>query len=193
MVRTDRALTEFEQILLGLIVDTPRSGYDLKVFFAETPASVYEPSSGALYPGLRRLEQRGLLVSERVPSAGRRARVVYRATAEGTAVHLAWLKKPVDPSTIGRDLGTHLMRFVLAEGRLSRDEVLAFLADLASALEQFVLAMERFQSGSQSHGQHGSLALGHGIAVHRASLEWVHATIQALQDSPAPASRPQSH
>lgn len=37
----------------------PSSGYDLKRIFATTPVGLYQPSSGTLYPALRRLEQRG--------------------------------------------------------------------------------------------------------------------------------------
>jgi hypothetical protein len=51
-----RQLTSFEQILLGLTCMAPASGYDLKRIFAATPMGVYQPSSGALYPALRRLE-----------------------------------------------------------------------------------------------------------------------------------------
>jgi DNA-binding PadR family transcriptional regulator len=53
-----RPLTDFEQILLGLLARSPSSGYKLKKFFATTPAVVYQPSSGSLYPALRRLEHR---------------------------------------------------------------------------------------------------------------------------------------
>ena len=56
---TGRQLTTFEHILLGLICLSPSSGYDLKRIFAATPMGIYQPSSGALYPALRRLEQRG--------------------------------------------------------------------------------------------------------------------------------------
>ena len=56
-----RPLTEFEQVLLAVIASEPRSGYGLKKMFNASPASVYQPSPGALYPALRRLEDRGLL------------------------------------------------------------------------------------------------------------------------------------
>ncbi len=56
-----RPLTGFEQVLLGVIADEPRSGYGLRKLFGSSPASVYQPSPGALYPALRRLEGRGLL------------------------------------------------------------------------------------------------------------------------------------
>jgi DNA-binding PadR family transcriptional regulator len=39
-----RPLTDFEQVLLGVIADEPRSGYGLKKMFSSSPASVYQPS-----------------------------------------------------------------------------------------------------------------------------------------------------
>jgi len=105
---TGRQLTSFEQILLGLICRAPSSGYDLKRIFAVTPMGLYQPSSGTLYPALRRLEERGL-VQAQVPSAqngqSARHRRVYEATEAGRAVNLSWLRTPVEPATVARDLG----------------------------------------------------------------------------------------
>jgi DNA-binding PadR family transcriptional regulator len=61
---TGRQLTPFEHILLGLICTAPSSGYDLKRIFAATPMGIYQPSSGTLYPALRRLEQKGLVKAQ---------------------------------------------------------------------------------------------------------------------------------
>jgi len=47
--------------LLGLIGQEPRSGYDLRKFFSSTPMISFSDSPGAIYPALRRLEQRGLV------------------------------------------------------------------------------------------------------------------------------------
>ena len=64
---TGQQLTSFEHILLGMICAAPSSGYDLKRIFALTPMGIYQPSSGALYPALRRLEHKGLARAQ-VPS-----------------------------------------------------------------------------------------------------------------------------
>lgn len=177
---TTQALTDFEHILLGLVALRPQSGYELKRLLTTTPASVYEPSSGTLYPALRRLERRGLLAAETAPSAGRRTKRSYRVTAAGRRRHEEWLRRPVEPTTVGRDLGTHLMRFVLAEPVLSTAEVMVWLRGLAGALEDFVSGVEAYLATTPPPGRHPSLALRHGIAVHRASLEWVRETLEAL-------------
>jgi DNA-binding PadR family transcriptional regulator len=182
-------LTDFEQILLGLTVERPRSGYDVKRFFASTPAVVYERSSGAVYPALRRLEQRGLLGSELAVSAGERGQRRYLATDAGQVAHRDWLRAPLDHATVGRDLGVHLMRFAMAERELSRTEVLAFLDDLGDALETFISEMEAFLHDSLLPGRHPALAVEHGLAVHRASLSWARSARDRLAHAGA-ATRP---
>jgi DNA-binding PadR family transcriptional regulator len=181
-----RPLTDFEQVLLGVIADEPRSGYGLKKMFSSSPASVYQPSPGALYPALRRLEERGLLHAEEQVSSGRRALRLYQVTEAGRAVLLEWLRKPVVPETVGAELGQHLMRFSLMEKYLERAEVIAFLTDLGHALDGFVRGMEQFTASRQGAlGGHALLAVEHGIAIHRASLEWVGTAMAALGETAA--------
>jgi hypothetical protein len=52
---------------------------------------------------------------------------VYEPTQAGRAAHATWLRTPVKVSTVARDLGLHLMRFVMMEHASSREEVLSFL------------------------------------------------------------------
>jgi DNA-binding PadR family transcriptional regulator len=175
-------LTSFEHVLLGMIFARPASGYDLKRRFATSPMGVYQPSSGALYPALGRLERRGLLRSEALrPAAGARPRRVYRLTADGRQAHLDWVREPVRPPTVAQDLGMHLLRFVMMVDVLPEDEVLGFLASLRAALAGFVTFLEQ-ASASPDVGQNlaARLAVEHGLAVHRASLAWTGQAIAAL-------------
>lgn len=172
-------------MLLGFIALGPESGYGLKRRFGTSPLGVYRPSPGALYPALRRLVSRGLLAVEELPAdredGSGRAERIYRATGEGRAVHLAWLRRPVDPETVGNELGLHLMRFAMMGEELPAEESRAFLADLAAALEKFVTGLERYlASGAAPDTLHVRLALEHGIAVHQTSLEWARDALRRL-------------
>ena len=176
-------------MLLGYIAREPRSGYGLKRQFNATPASVYQPSPGALYPALRRLVSRGLLSVDNRVSAGRRRLRLYHVTEPGRAAHLDWLRVPVAPATVAQDLGLHLMRFVMMENNLQHQEVLAFLKALAGALDDFISAMERYLASAsladrpwaaQPAPRHGPLALEHGITTHQASLKWARSAMAAL-------------
>jgi DNA-binding PadR family transcriptional regulator len=180
-------LTDFEQVLLGMVCRSESSGYDLKRAFATTPLGVYQPSSGALYPALRRLERRGLL--EPAPGPGRtggRPRRILRATTAGRAEHARWLRQPVDPATVSRTLGVHLMRFVLMETELPRAEVQRFLRELEAALAAAVAGLEEYVAGAPFTQRHIALALDHGAAAHRASLAWVRRALAELSGPAAP-------
>jgi DNA-binding PadR family transcriptional regulator len=179
-----RSLTAFEHVLLGFIATEPRSGYGLKRAFNDTPAAVYRPSPGALYPALRRLVGGGLLTVQDVTPAGGRAQRLYQVTAAGRQANLEWLREPVNHDTISADLGLHLMRFVMMETLLSPGEVRAFLADFARANEGFIAGIRHYLDSPVSPSEpHARLALEHGVAVHRASLEWARSTQATLADS----------
>ncbi len=174
-------LTDFEQVLLGLICMEPSSGYDLKRRFSSTPLGVYQPSSGALYPALARLLRKGMVrqVPTGPPGAGRR-RFVYEATPSGRALNRTWALLPPSPTTVARDLGLHLMRFVMMEGLLPRDQVLGWLGELIAALSAFVSDLERYRAELPDITAHPVLALDHGIGVYRSSLAWAQGTLEAL-------------
>jgi len=157
-----RHLTPFEHILLGMICLAPASGYDLKRIFAVTPMGLYQPSSGALYPALRRLELKGLIQTQ-APAEGRgqsaRHRHVYEPTQTGRAAHMTWLRTPIEPATASRDLGLHLMRFVMMEHLLSTGEVLTFLQNLAGALAALTAQLEQYSGGADLTDRHPRLAI----------------------------------
>ena len=186
-------LTPFEHILIGLVCLSPASGYDLKRIFAATPMGIYQPSSGSLYPALRRLEAKGLVRALNGNGESARHRRVYQATQAGRAAHATWLRTPVEVSTVSRDLGLHLMRFVMMEHAFSREEVLSFLDSLEDALAAFTEGLERHVvATAQLDGRHPGLALDHGLAVHRASLRWTRHAIAALRAAPVPSWQPSS-
>ena len=185
-----RQLTSFEHILLGSICLSPSSGYDLKRILASSPMGVYQPSSGALYPALRRLELKDLIRTQ-APGRDResaRPRHVYEPTQAGRAAQMGWLRTPVESATVARDLGLHLMRFVMMEHTFPPVEVLEFLHNLADALAMFTADLERYAVATPFHDRHPRLALDHGLAVYRASLRWTEYATAELSADPIPTS-----
>ena len=71
-----------ELALLGLLREAPVHGYELRKQLALRLGGLRAYSYGSLYPALRRLTRAGLIVEESGPRA-KRARKVYRITAEG--------------------------------------------------------------------------------------------------------------
>jgi DNA-binding PadR family transcriptional regulator len=75
---------ELRLVLLKLIADQPRHGYDLIRAIEEMTDGSYAPSPGVVYPTLTMLQDMGLI--QESEAAG--SRKVFAATAEGQA-HLA--------------------------------------------------------------------------------------------------------
>ena len=73
--------SELRLLLLRLIADEPRHGYDLIRAIEELSHGAYAPSPGVVYPTLTMLQDMGLI--EEAKSEG--ARKVFQATAEGDA------------------------------------------------------------------------------------------------------------
>jgi DNA-binding PadR family transcriptional regulator len=75
---------ELRLVLLKLIADQPRHGYDLIRAIEELTGGSYAPSPGVVYPTLTMLLDMGLIEEAEAPGA----RKPFRITAEGEA-HLA--------------------------------------------------------------------------------------------------------
>jgi DNA-binding PadR family transcriptional regulator len=94
---------ELRLVLLSLIAEQPRHGYDLIREIEERTGGQYAPSPGIIYPTLTMLQDMGLIVES--DAAG--TRKVYATTPEGTAY--------------------------LAEHKAEADALLARITELASA------------------------------------------------------------
>ncbi|HWT11328.1 MAG TPA: PadR family transcriptional regulator [Allosphingosinicella sp.] len=72
---------ELRLVLLRLIADQPRHGYDLIRAIEEMTHGVYAPSPGVVYPTLTMLQDMGLIEE----AQGEGSRKAFAATAEGRA------------------------------------------------------------------------------------------------------------
>ncbi|MGC1676070.1 MAG: PadR family transcriptional regulator [Candidatus Binataceae bacterium] len=82
--------------ILGFLMESEMTGYDLKRRFQDPIGFFYRVSDGSLYPALKRMALDGL-VTMRSERHGRRARKVYAITAAGRARFLKTLREPAQP------------------------------------------------------------------------------------------------
>ena len=150
---------ELRLVLLKLIADQPRHGYDLIRAIEEMTHGTYAPSPGVVYPTLTMLQDMGLIEETK---AGKDApRKAFSATAEGLA-HLAEKADEVE-ALVGRleDMGNDQRKaggapIKRAVGnllsalwhRVTRDEVdEQTLHDIAAILDEAAQKIERLKSG----------------------------------------------
>lgn len=72
-----------EMLILALVEDRPRHGYEIAKLIEERSDGVLQFHSASLYPLLYRLEKRGLIKGTWIEKAGQRRRRFYKLTAQG--------------------------------------------------------------------------------------------------------------
>ena len=75
-----------ELLVLALVEDRARHGYEVGKLIEERSDGVLKFHIASLYPMLYRLERRGLIAGRWVEKAGQRRRRYYRITAHGRRV-----------------------------------------------------------------------------------------------------------
>ena len=75
-----------ELLILSLVEDQPRHGYDIGNLIERRSKGTLRFNVASLYPLLYRLERRGWIQGRWVEKAGQRRRRYYRLTAEGKKV-----------------------------------------------------------------------------------------------------------
>jgi DNA-binding PadR family transcriptional regulator len=114
---------ELRLVLLKLIADQPRHGYELIRSIEELTSGLYVPSPGMVYPLLTLLQDMGQI--EEATSEG--ARKQFAATAEGTA-HLAEKRQEVEA------LFARLAALASARQRTDGGPIRRAMANLRAAL-----------------------------------------------------------
>lgn len=172
--------TTLEYALLGLIRESPRSGYDLRKVFVETAMAGYSGSPGAIYPALGRLEDDALIEGSEEPGGPGRPRREFRLTDMGEAALEAWFALPVTRDDVALRLDELMLRFAFLGFAESPDRTRAFLSSLETHLEgyrdELVEQLETIRDASL----HARLALEAGISSYADRLRWARAASQRL-------------
>lgn len=146
---------ELRLVLLRLIADAPRHGYELIKAIEDMTGGGYAPSPGVVYPSLTMLGEMGLIEEQASEGAKKR----YAATLEGTA-HLTEHAEQAaaliarlqamgeernrpDGAPIRRAMGNlrHALQDRLARGGFSEDT----LHDIAGLIDELAQKIERLR------------------------------------------------
>lgn len=145
--------TELQVLLLALIVESPRHGYDLIREIEALSGGDYAPSPGVVYPALTFMEESGLIAVV----ADESARKSYEATEEGRRqaeadaekaaslkarlASMAEARDRVDPAPVRR--AVQALRMSLFE-RLSHEECSReLILQMADAIDEATRKIER--------------------------------------------------
>ena len=179
--------------LLSLLLQTPRSGYDLaKQFDASAEGSVgffWNASHQQIYRELTRLEERGWLRAEVIHQDNRPDKRLYHVTDTGMAAFQDWVAQPLEVSPMKDDLLVKLF----GGYAVPLDTILKEMAHHRHQHEQRLtiyhnIEHQIFQSPAElaSPYRFAYSTLRCGISYEQMWLTWCDETIAYLKQSPQP-------
>lgn len=159
--------------LLGLVIQQPQSGYELRKVFVATPLGIFSDSPGAIYPALGRLERRGWIAAGPASRGGRRRRV-FAPTPEGRSAFAEWVSQNPTREDVARQWEVVLLRFALMGGVVKPAVVEQLLARVETVLDEHLAELEAFHAGpGQKMPLLAQLAFESGVEGVRAQTRWV--------------------
>lgn len=151
-----------ELAILGLLHDSPMHGYELRKQVHRVLGTVRALSYGTLYPRLRELVNRGLIVEAGRPELGRRGRITYAVTPAGQERFSALLAGAGPMAWEDDVFDVHFAFF----GRTDRAARLRILEGRRARLEERLAAIR-----ANGPGQGPAVVDTYAVELHRHGLE----------------------
>ena len=165
-------LTEHESHVLALISrEQPTTAYKIRRIIAESPTSGISSSSGAVYPIVNRLKDKGLLTTASVANDGRNTELLL-VTKDGRAAIRRWVKA-IKPSQLLPD--DPIRTRISHSDFLTAEERAVWLGKLRVELEAKLVEiddyMKDYPTGAIIHAHR------HARMMTRARIAWIDETI----------------
>lgn len=81
-----------DKILLGFLMDGPKTGYEIKKHMEQSTDFFFNTSPGSIYPAFQKLEKEGMVVMDQSVEGGR-LKNRYSITQMGKKAFVKWLGK----------------------------------------------------------------------------------------------------
>jgi DNA-binding PadR family transcriptional regulator len=177
---SDQNLSSLRLAILCLILKAPRSGYQLKKDFEETPMGHFSSSPGAIYPALKRMEEDGWISGTVDNSSSLRPAKILSLTDEGVAFLRRYFLQTVVEQDVVYRMDQLMLRFAFMSPLVGRESTCAFLEQLIQALSNHVSSLRAGSRDFENDPLEGVLALQHGIESYESTLRWAHNAMSLL-------------
>jgi DNA-binding PadR family transcriptional regulator len=170
------SLTTTEAVVLGLLSEGERSGYDLLKRAEASVAHMWSPAKSQLYAVLPRLVDSGLARRKMVRQNGRPDKQLYRLTPAGKRAVQDWLEQA--PPRTWDELLLKVFFARLVSGAALLRQLQEYRAVQQGLLEEYE-AIERAIATKRS-SRYGYLTLRYGLALIPARLAWIDVAVREL-------------
>ena len=176
---THTRITTLDFAILGLLSQSPRSGYAIRKEFETTALGNYSSSPGTIYPAIHKLKKLGLMAQASDESENKR---LLHVTAAGKKMFKDWLIQPVSEADIAKDSHILILKFAFMDHLAAPADKLVFLQSFIQHTANYLSYLKSYhQQASNAMPLHGRLAFEYGIASFETQLKWAKSALKQLK------------
>lgn len=157
------------QIVLGILLGGPKTGYDITMIFQTRFAFFFGSSTGMVYPTLRKLNKEGRVTKEVVLQTGKPNKKVYTITPDGEKEFYDYLSSPVEPTTIKSDFLARMYFGRFSDEQVNLERVRQEIQATQAKLDE-LLAYNKEAYNHQRMTETAELSFNYGIAQYKAEI-----------------------
>jgi DNA-binding PadR family transcriptional regulator len=136
-----------QDVILGILMKSNKSGYDIKRMFESLFSYFYNASYGTIYPTLGRMEKEGLITKESIQQEGKPNKNVYSITERGRELFRAYLDSDIQDNEMKSDFMVRMYFGELAEPELVIRWLETGIQKMQVSLAKLLADYERWKPG----------------------------------------------
>lgn len=182
-----------EYLVLGLLILSPMTGYELQQFIRQNLSLICSHSAGSVQTALAKLQREGYITAAET-SVGRRRKKTLSITEAGRTAFSAWVAQPMQADRVKNMELSRLLFLGLARPEERAAAIRDYIRQMEEAEAVLRAIRERFESihrGELPPGQDWEDILrfqGHtiayGIAAARFEQDWYRRLLCELEEKP---------
>lgn len=182
-----------ENLILGLLILSPMTGYELQRFIRENLALICSHSAGSIQTALFKLEQAGYITGAE-STQGKRRKKTFSITEAGQSAFAEWVSRPMQAGKAKNMELSRLFFLGLAQPKARQAAIRDYIRqmeEMCSTLEAIRQRFEQIQNAPLPPGQNWpdilrfqAYTIEYGIAAAQFELDWYHRLLTELEEQP---------
>lgn len=170
-----------DNLILGLLILSPMTGYELQQFIRQNLALICSHSAGSIQTSLTKLYKSGLIRWE-ADTTGRRRKKTFYITEAGRSVFKAWVSQPMQANKVKNMELSRLFFLGLAEPQARISAIADYIRQIEETRGVLLAIQERFQQiEAEYHPENPDFlqvlefqnyTIDYGIAAAEFELDW---------------------
>lgn len=181
-----------EYLILGLLILSPMTGYELQQFIKKNLALICSHSAGSVQTALAKLEKEGKIISH-VTAEGRRQKKVFTITDIGRSAFSVWVAQPMQSDKVKNMELSKLFFAGLAKPEERIVAIKNYICQMQHTESVLCMIRESFRQMKEEKLPPGTdweqvlrfqgYTIEYGIAAAEFEISWYRQLLQKLEES----------